>query len=133
MVLRQPGPKLVLSMTPLIDVVFILLIFFMLVSQFADWHQIDLMPQAHLSGAVSAHNAQSLQMLNDGSFMLNGQPVEDLQAMFAQLISVAQDITVFLSPEDAVKIQSVVDIVDALNEAGISDVQLSEARNIGLP
>ena len=109
MVLRQPGPKLVLSMTPLIDVVFILLIFFMLVSQFADWHQIDLMPQ------------------------LNGQPVEDLQAMFAQLISVAQDITVFLSPEDAVKIQSVVDIVDALNEAGISDVQLSEARNIGLP
>ena len=36
MLLRRPQPKLVLSLTPLIDVVFILLIFFMLVSQFSD-------------------------------------------------------------------------------------------------
>ena len=125
MVLRQPRPKLVLSLTPLIDVVFILLIFFMLASQFVDWRQIELMPQAQVSADVVDDQTSSLQLRNDGSFLVNGQTVDELGMAVGRLKSTGSDRAVFLSPEDAVQIQYVVDVVEALNEAGLTKVQLS--------
>lgn len=125
MVLRQQRPKLVLSLTPLIDVVFILLIFFMLASQFVDWRQIELMPEAQVSGDVVDDQTSSLQLLNDGSFLVNGQTVDELGMAVDRLKSTDSDRAVFLSPEDAVQIQYVVDVVEALNEAGLTEVQLS--------
>jgi len=127
MVLRQPRPKLVLSLTPLIDVVFILLIFFMLASQFVDWRQIKLTPQAQFSGTVSEDQTLSLQMLNTGSFMLNGQSFETLRLVTATLASHEKDRTIFLAPADAVEIQSMIDVIEVLNGAGFTKVQLSEA------
>lgn len=125
MVLRQQRPKLVLSLTPLIDVVFILLIFFMLASQFVDWRQIELMPQAEVSGDVVDDQAASLRLLNDGSFLVNDQTVDELGMAVDRLKSTGSDRAVFLSPEDAVQIQYVVDVIEALNEAGLTKVQLS--------
>lgn len=131
--LRHPRPKITLSLTPLIDVVFILLIFFMLASQFTDWRKIDLVPQAQMSGTVADEKTSSLQLLNDGSFTLDGEAVEELQTAIAQLISIGKSNPVFLSPEEAVEIQRVIDVVEALNAAGLTKVQLSEARGEGMP
>ena len=131
--LRQPRPKITLSLTPLIDVVFILLIFFMLASQFADWRNIDLVPQAQMSRAESNEKTSSLQLRNDGSFRLDGAVIDELQTAIARLISVGKSNAVFLSPEEAVEIQHVIDVVEALNAAGLTKVQLSEAHGEGTP
>jgi len=133
MVLRHPRPKLVLSLTPLIDVVFILLIFFMLASQFVDWRQIKLTPQAQFSGAVSEEQTLSLKLRNDGSFVLGDQAVEGLQPAIAALISHGKDRTVFIEPEEAVEIQSVIDVIEALNASGFTKVQLSDAVGYAAP
>lgn len=133
MVLRQPRPKITLSLTPLIDVVFILLIFFMLASQFADWRTIDLVPQAQMSGTVSDEKTSSLQLLNDGSFILDGEAVAELQTAIGQLIFKGQHHAVFLTPEEAIEIQHVIDVIEALNAAGLTKVQLSEAQSEGAP
>lgn len=128
MVLRQPRSKLVLSLTPLIDVVFILLIFFMLASQFVDWRQIGLTPQAQLSGVMSDQQISSLHMLNDGSFLVNGRSSESLSAAIFELKSYGKDRTIFLSAQEEVEIQSVIDVVEALSRDGLSGVHLSEAE-----
>jgi len=133
MVLRQPRSKLVLSLTPLIDVVFILLIFFMLASQFVDWRQIKLTPQAQFSEAVGEEQTLSLILQNDGSFMLDGQAVEGLQLAIAALISHGKNRTVFIEPEEAVEIQSVIDVIEALNASGFTKVQLSDAVGYAAP
>lgn len=133
MVLRQPRPKLVLSLTPLIDVVFILLIFFMLASQFVDWHQIMLTPQAQFAGAVSEEQTSSLKLLNDGSFMLDGQAVETVQTAIAALTSQGKGGAIFLEPDNTVEIQNVIDVIEALNGAGLRKVQLSEAAGRAAP
>ncbi|MCR9241667.1 MAG: biopolymer transporter ExbD [Rhodobiaceae bacterium] len=133
MVLRQPRSKLVLSLTPLIDVVFILLIFFMLASQFVDWRQIKLTPQAQFSEAVGEEQTLSLILQNDGSFMLDGQAVEGLQLAIAALISHGKNRTVFIEPEEDVEIQSVIDMIEALNASGFTKVQLSDAVGYAAP
>lgn len=125
MVLRYPRPKLVLSLTPLIDVVFILLIFFMLASQFVDWRQITLTPQAQFSGVSRDEQSTSLRLLDDGSFRVNGQNVEELAAAILQLKTNGEDRTIFVVPDSAVDIQRVIDVVEDLNGAGLSKVQLS--------
>ncbi|WOF74863.1 biopolymer transporter ExbD [Parvibaculaceae bacterium PLY_AMNH_Bact1] len=126
MVLRQPRQKIVLSLTPLIDVVFILLIFFMLASQFVDWRQIELTPQAQFSGAASDEQTSSLHLLSDGSFLVNGETVDGLPAVIVALKSLGSDRSIFLAPEDAIEIQSVIDVIEALNGAGLAKVELSK-------
>lgn len=133
MVLRQPRPKLVLSLTPLIDVVFILLIFFMLASQFVDWRQIKLTPQGQFSEAVSEEQTLSLGLRNDGSFVLGDQAVEGLQPAIAALVSHGKDRTVFIEPQETVEIQRVIDVIEALNASGFTKVQLSHAVGYAAP
>ncbi len=133
MVLRQPRPKLVLSLTPLIDVVFILLIFFMLASQFVDWRQIKLTPQGQFSEAVSEEQTLSLRLRNDGSFVLGDQAVEGLQPAIAALVSHGKDRTVFIEPQETVEIQRVIDVIEALNASGFTKVQLSDAVGYAAP
>lgn len=128
MALRQPRPKLVLSLTPLIDVVFILLIFFMLASQFVDWRQIELTPQAQFSNTVSDEQSSSLRMLNNGSFDVNGTAVEELQSVVSELEYAGKERSVFLTPENAVEIQSVIDVIEALSAVGVTKVQLSDSE-----
>ncbi len=133
MVLRHPRPKLVLSLTPLIDVVFILLIFFMLVSQFTDWRKIELMPQVGLAQEADEEKTSSLHVMNDGTFRLNGETIGDLPTIVEQLASAARDDAIFLSPEDAVEIQRVVDVIEALRKAGLANLQLVETLGDATP
>ncbi|MEQ9519696.1 MAG: biopolymer transporter ExbD [Parvibaculum sp.] len=134
MVLRHPRPKIFLSLTPLIDVVFILLIFFMLVSQFSDWRKIELIPQAGLSAVLLAEEkSSSLRLRNDGLFVLNGETVGELRTAVAHLVSWGRDEVIVLSSEDLVEIQRVVDTIEALNTAGLTKVQLSEVQGGEMP
>ena len=133
MVLRHPRPKIRLSLTPLIDVVFILLVFFMLASQFADWRRLVLVPHAQMSGAVADEETSSLKLLNDGSFTLDGARVDDLQTVIAQLRSLGRGKAVFLAPEETVEIQHVIDVVEALSAAGLTEVQLFDVQGGGMP
>lgn len=122
--LLRPRRRVVLSLTPLIDVVFILLVFFMLVSQFADWRRIDLSPPAALAGASSDKRPLTFSLLNDGSFEVAGSAASSLtQAVALAIAARAQD-GVMLTAEDRVAIQDVVDAVAALSSRGITDVRL---------
>ena len=67
---RQKG----ISLTPLIDVVFILLMFFMLTSTFTRWKAVDLRFPVADSG-VDPKNPQAVILHTDGSLSLRGRPL----------------------------------------------------------
>jgi biopolymer transport protein ExbD len=75
------------DLTPLIDMVFILLIFFILASAFAVRGLDMSLPPAHSSQALSGRVVE-LRLLSDGSFLCEDVPVarEDMRAKLHSLV-----------------------------------------------
>ena len=119
-----------ISLTPLIDVVFILLVFFMLASSFLDWHAVDLKLSG--SGSAEASTGESLlvQIAESGRLRLDGQDrsVEQLEAEVSRRLDARPDLPVVLRPGPGVSLQRTVDVLDLLKRAGAADVALSRQR-----
>ena len=70
--LRRPRRKLAISLTPLVDVIFLLLLFFMLSSTFSKFAEVEL-GTASASAATSSAPPIFLQLFPD-RLTVNGQP-----------------------------------------------------------
>lgn len=123
--------RAIISMTPLIDVVFILLVFFMLASSFMDWRTLDL-GVAKAGGAGSMTGAMLVELKDDG-LRLAGRAVSEqdlLQTLSARFKNdPAQKI--LLKPGAGVPLQRAVDLIDRIGAAGgrdVSFVSVPEAR-----
>lgn len=116
-----------ISLTPLIDVVFILLLFFMLSSSFMQWRQLDL----PIPSAVQGESKEVIVVHlldNEGSIAIGddrlslGQPGR-LSARLSELVS-AQPGIYGIDVAEGVNTQSLVRLVDALKLAGAHNVSL---------
>lgn len=112
------------SLTPMIDVVFLLLVFFMLASRFG-MDQVIEMPLASGGGAPSG--APKLVDILPGETRLNGiaMPVEAVAAQLKTLIASPQDVIVLRALEEA-DIQRIVAVSEALQAAGLTSLVLVE-------
>jgi len=115
-----------ISLTPLIDVVFILLVFFMLASSFLDWRAIDLQAPATAGSDGGETGALLLRVSRDGGLDLNGRPVEPdrLVASLRRAAEQRQDARLLIQPGAGVAMQRAVDLLDAARRAGIERAQL---------
>lgn len=123
---RRPTAEI--SLTPLIDVVFILLIFFMLASSFLDWRAIGL-KTAKLGNAAGAASEGSVlvKLRADGDYLVSGERMD--RADFAdRLKTLAGRDTkprIVIEAETGVPVQAVVKTVDMAAEKGLTDVTLA--------
>lgn len=112
------------SLTPMVDVVFLLLVFFMLASRFGS----DLALPLPLSGAGEGYSGppRLIEILPEG-LMLNGGEIllEDLPARLETMTENPND-TIILQGRDGATLQRVVDIARHLNQAGFGTVVLVE-------
>ena len=118
-----------LSLTPLIDCVFILLVFFMLQTNFFRPHTIEFTKATGASGAISDTETVSIEIHDNGSIWLNGTAtdIESLQNYATGIIS--PDATrVVLGVDPGVILQRVVDIIDLFNRHGISSISMTAAQ-----
>lgn len=117
-----------ISLTPLIDVVFILLIFFMLASSFQDWRTIDLSAPAQ-AGAGNAMEGALLVEVRPQGLRLGGQPVSRaaLAAQVKQRIAESPERKVLVQAAQGVPLQRAVDILDLLAATGAADLSLIRA------
>jgi len=116
------------SLTPLIDVVFILLVFFMLASSFSTERVIEMLAPAHTEAAEEGSAGAALVRLRgDGSLDLNGEPMA--RAALAQRVaewSVSPRPRRYLvQPDDGVTTQQVVTVMDLLKSSGAERVSLT--------
>ncbi|MEM1313994.1 MAG: biopolymer transporter ExbD [Pseudomonadota bacterium] len=116
------------SLTPLIDVVFILLVFFMLASSFAEWRTIRLGAVESGGGAPSSVGAMLVE-IGPAGLRLAGAPIdiETLEARIAERLAERPDQRVLVRPFDGVEVQATVEAVDRLAAAGARDISFLSA------
>ncbi len=124
--LTQPARRRAISLTPLIDVVFILLLFFMLSSSFTQWRQLDLaVPGNGASAAPAQHQVRLLS--DDGRFRLDGMEL-DLQdsSALARQIGPHRDDLFVISADSGIATQAMIRLLDALKAAGAQQLSLAD-------
>jgi len=122
-------PEVAINLTPLIDVVFLLLIFFMVSSSFSELTQLVVdLPEAEGSPA-SGDATLMLSIDVDGNMMLDGQPVPNdaaglLRAM-ADRIQGSTDRPVMLSADALTHYQHVVTAMDVASRLGLERLTIA--------
>ena len=121
------------SLTPLIDVVFLLLIFFMLTTSFLQTQSLSVVTPAP-SAADLPKDARVVEIwLNgDGSLAIDGKPIE--RAALAQGLNAAigerKDITVTILAERGSRTQALVSAVEAARQSGAKSVGTARVEKI---
>lgn len=123
---RPRANRSLISLTPLIDVVFILLVFFMLASSFVEWRAIDLGEAGSPVSVSSDDAAMVVRVQADGAVLIKGERVapEDLAARLQALATTAPEQRLAVEPIPGVSLQRVVDVLEAAAGAGLSAVSL---------
>ncbi|MBT9384941.1 biopolymer transporter ExbD [Pseudooceanicola sp. CBS1P-1] len=119
-----PRPRRKPSLTPMIDVVFLLLVFFMLASRFG----VDqVLPLPLASGGQGYEGPPRLVDVLPEGVKVNGVtiPASELAAKIESLTAKPQD-TIILRGAEGAKLQRVVDVAGQLRAAGHSNLVLVE-------
>jgi len=111
------------SLTPMIDVVFLLLVFFMLASRFG-MDQVIAMPLASAGGTAESPAPKLVDVLPELT-RLNGidRPLEKVIAELRTLGATRAGIIVLRSRDEA-SIQRIVEVSEALRDAGFANLVL---------
>lgn len=128
MLLEQPltAKRRVISLTPLIDVVFILLLFFMLSSGFTHWRQLDITAPSESYDTDKIRTQHYLLLMAAGEYVYDNRhyPVSELTPIKQQLAEDPSGIFV-VSVAKAVTTQQMIDFIDQLKIIGIDKVSLA--------
>ena len=126
---RQEEPDV--NLTPLIDVVFLLLIFFMVSTTFQREEEISIeLPEA--AGEAAQTERQRLEILIDknGTYYVNGAEVintevDSLMAAIAKSLGDAEPGIVVLSADQQTPHQAVMSAMDAAQRMGLTHITFS--------
>lgn len=124
---QQRRRRQLIGLTPLIDVVFILLVFFMLASSFMDWQSISLSVPGDGRATEADLRATVVRVLDDGAVEVDGEPtsISGLRNQFAAIFENDPDHAVVVRPQDDAALQHVVRVVETLNAVGGTRVTLN--------
>lgn len=128
--LCQPAPRRRLALTPLIDVVFLLLMFFMLTSSFDKFATIDLSigGKAAVGSSTAKISNIIVRVHENGRLDINGLSVGAkgfAAAVLTQIKTQSLDldkVRILLQPRKKSQSQAIVDVVHALQQIKITNI-----------
>ncbi|MDH5433063.1 MAG: biopolymer transporter ExbD [Gammaproteobacteria bacterium] len=132
---RKKRSDTAINLTPLIDVVFLLLIFFMVSTSFTRETQIKLeLPTADVEKMESKPESIEISVDREGRFFVNGNAlannqVETLKRALEPLVAENNSIPVIISADANAAYQSVVKALDATSQMGISNLQMATQKS----
>jgi biopolymer transport protein ExbD len=120
-----------IDMAPMVDLVFLLLIFFMVGSRFTEPALDLVLPEAR-SGAVQETRELVVTVARDGGVTLNGRPVapDDLESALRDALKDAAERQVTLRADGRVSFEDFVRVMDEVRLAGGSALNI-EHRSAG--
>lgn len=123
-----------INLTPMIDVVFLLLIFFMVGTQFTQQErQIDIkLPGINsLNSMLPPPQRREVQVGPDGRTYLDGQPVSlpELTQRLSEMIRRYPDLVVAVRGDANAKYGQVAPVYGAINRAGVTNTALLGVQN----
>jgi biopolymer transport protein ExbD len=128
MQLSQPSRKSLVNLTPLIDVVFILLIFFMLASNFIRWHYIEL-SIGDASDIEIDHQKISIIAINpDKSYSLNEKelPIASIIVKVREKVRKNIDHPIVVQPGEGTDVQAMVSVLNLLKDFAGNNISVAK-------
>ncbi len=122
-----------IDISPLIDMVFILLIFFMVSTTFVKDAQIELKRPSAASATTASTKSLRVQIDRAGAIYLDGVPTKPwmIQTKARDAFRGGADKNVLVVTDRAVPVERLVDVVDQLRLAGAADVAVATDKEIG--
>ncbi len=139
---RKIRDELQVNITPLIDVVFLLLIFFMVTTTFnRETRLLVNLPEANAEAAQSLPDQIEILVARDGNYSINGRVLVDnrIETLMRGLdVESGGDLAlpVLLVADAEASHQSVVTALDAIGQSGFSRLNIATQRtpdNIAVP
>ncbi|MEX1153707.1 ExbD/TolR family protein [Parvibaculum sp.] len=121
------------SLTPLIDVVFLLLIFFMLTTSFLKTQSLSVVtPSPSAEELPTDARVVEIWLMGDGTLRVDGTPVEaeNLAEAVKAGIGGRKDMTVTILAESGSRTQVFVTAIEAARQAGARDVGTARVEKI---
>ena len=121
------------GISPLIDMVFILLIFFMVSTTFVKDMKLDLNRPSASTATAASTKAIRLYIDNAGDVYLDGQPVRVwvIQSRIRDLLASSASGSVLVVTDDQVPAGRLVEVVDQARRAGAQDVGVATVGEAG--
>jgi biopolymer transport protein ExbD len=123
---ESPGPRRrLIGLTPLIDVVFILLVFFMLASSLVKWQAFEMEAPASAAAGTPVIGSWLVRVRPDG-LDLNAETLaaDALAARVAARIDEDPAQRILVQPSPGVSLQRLVDVLDLLRNVGATHLTL---------
>ena len=121
-----------ISLTPIIDVVFILLIFFMLATNFQSFSKTDInLSNESASITQSDKKVYVIEFDVDNKFKLNGQDykLSTIKEKNLSELSTDEDLIVVIKPGEKTNVQQMLTLIESLKKSNISNVTLGVEKN----
>jgi biopolymer transport protein ExbD len=128
---REPREELELNLTPLIDVVLLLLIFFMLSTRFIDEGRLQLrLPEAGAEPEAVQVETVEIEITAQGGYQVNGRALvnnspETLAAAIASAAGSDRSVPVTIRADARATHQSVVTAMDVAGRAGYRQINIA--------
>ncbi|MDA7828134.1 biopolymer transporter ExbD [bacterium] len=130
--LKTNNSNFSIEITPLIDIVFLLVIFFVVTSKVGDSQFLSLeLPKTESFSSIVVKESNEVSILSDGTVLINGvtAPISDRELINELVFSLDSTFDkVILSAEENTYHQWVVEMMDILNKNGYSQVQIRTIR-----
>ncbi|MEC7394813.1 MAG: biopolymer transporter ExbD [Verrucomicrobiota bacterium] len=120
---RQPR----IDIVPLVDVLMVLIIFFLMTMQFQNLRALNVkLPKIESAGSNLISNELVITIRNDGKSYLNGSFIEpdSLAKVFSSASQVSDSVKVLIVADEETELKHVTKVVDLCRLNGISDFRL---------
>lgn len=122
-----------IDMSPLIDMVFILLIFFMVTTTFVKDMKLDLERPSASSSVAASTKATRVFIDKAGEVYVDNQPVRlySLQSKLREMLRVSTDKSVLVVTDENVTARLVLEVIDQCKMSGATDVGVATSQETG--
>lgn len=121
----------VIGLTPLIDVVFILLVFFMLVTSFdtREARPVRISATSAENSVATAGTLVRIDISGTGELRIDGKDVTSTELM--ESLHESPTVAVLIVPEASTAVQTIIAVMDVAEAAGINTISLADSARSG--
>ena len=122
-----------IDVSPLIDMVFILLIFFMVTTTFVKDMKLDLNRPSAASASKASSKVIRVYIDNTNEIFIDNQPVKlwAVQSKLRDLLRGNSDNSVLVISDATIAVERLIDVVDECRLSGAKDVAVSTTKEMG--
>ncbi len=122
-----------IDVSPLIDMVFILLIFFMVTTTFVKDMKLDLDRPSAASAAIVNEKVIRVYIDSNREIFIDNQPIKvwAIQSKLRDLLRSSTSKAVLVVTDTAIPVESLIDVIDECKMSGAKDVAVSTTKELG--